>query len=159
MDAEQTRILTMTDKQNLEKELSELHQAKQQVAEEIKIARGHGDLSENAEYTEAKNAEARVYGRLQEVEMLLKTANFVDDSQLSTDVVNVGSVVKVFDLEYEEEDTYTIVGFTESNPAKLYVSSESPIGKALMGAKVNDVVNAQTPGGVIRLKVLEIRLR
>ncbi len=159
MDAEQTRILTMTDKQNLEKELSELHQAKQQVAEEIKIARGHGDLSENAEYTEAKNAEARVYGRLQEVEMLLKTANFVDDSQLSTDVVNVGSVVKVFDIEYEEEDTYTIVGFTESNPAKLYVSSESPIGKALMGAKVNDVVNAQTPGGVIRLKVLEIRLR
>jgi transcription elongation factor GreA len=159
MDAEQTRILTMTDKQNLEKELSELHLAKQQVAEEIKIARGHGDLSENAEYTEAKNAEARVYGRLQEVEMLLKTANFVDDSQLSTDVVNVGSVVKVFDLEFEEEDTYTIVGFTESDPAKLYVSSESPIGKALMGAKVKDVVSAQTPGGVIRLKVLEIRLR
>lgn len=159
MEGEQTRVLTMTDKHNLEKELAELHLAKQQVAEEIKIARGHGDLSENAEYTEAKNAEARVYGRLQEVEMLLKTATFIDDSKLSTDVVSVGSVVKVFDLEYEEEDTYTIVGFTESNPAKLFVSSESPIGKALVGAKVGDVVDAQTPGGAIRLKVLEINLR
>ena len=159
MDGEQARVLTMTDKANLEKELAELHIAKQQVAEEIKTARGHGDLSENAEYTEAKNAEARVYGRLAEVEMLLKTATFVDDSKLSTDVVSVGSVVKVFDLEYEEEDTYTIVGFTESNPAKLFVSSESPIGKALIGARVNQVVEAQTPGGCLKLKVLEIKLR
>jgi transcription elongation factor GreA len=159
MDGEQARILTMTDKANLEKELAELHIAKQQVAEEIKIARGHGDLSENAEYTEAKNAEARVYGRLAEVEMLIKTATFVDDSKLSTDVVNVGSVVRVFDMEYGEEDTYTIVGFTESNPAKLFVSSESPIGKALIGAKLNQVVEAQTPGGARDMKVLEIKLR
>jgi transcription elongation factor GreA len=159
MEGEQTRILTMTDKRNLERELAELQIAKQRVAEDIKTARSHGDLSENAEYTEAKNAEARVYGRLQEVEMLLKTASFVDDSKLSTDVVSVGTVVKVFDLEYEEEDRYTIVGFTESDPAKLFISSESPIGRALIGAKVGDTVEANTPGGVVKLKVLAIDLR
>ena len=153
------RMLTMTDKANLEKELDELRQAKQDVAEEIKIARGHGDLSENAEYTEAKNNEARIYGRLAEVEELLKTATFVDDSTLSADVVNVGSIVKVFDMEYEEEDEYTIVGFTEADPAKLFISSESPIGKALIGAHVGDVVQANTPGGEIKLKVLEIKRR
>ncbi|MGI6239595.1 MAG: transcription elongation factor GreA [Christensenellales bacterium] len=159
MNSERMRILTLTDKVNLEKELQELHVAKQRVAEEIKIARSHGDLSENAEYTEAKNYEARVYGRLAEVEMLLKTAHFVDDSSLTTDEVSVGSVVRVYDMEYGDEDTYTIVGFTESNPAKLFVSAESPIGKALIGARVGDVKEAQTPGGVIRLKVLEISLR
>ncbi len=153
------RILTMTDKANLEKELEELNIAKQEVTEEIKIARGYGDLSENAEYTEAKNNEARIYGRLAEVEQLLKTATFVDDSKLSTDVVNVGTVVKVFDMEYEEEDEYTIVGFTESDPMKLFVSSESPIGAALIGARVGDVVEAKTPGGVIKLEVRSIRLR
>ena len=153
------RILTMTDKANLEKELEELNIAKQEVTEEIKIARGYGDLSENAEYTEAKNNEARIYGRLAEVEQLLKTAEFVDDSKLSTEVVNVGTVVKVFDMEYEEEDEYTIVGFTESDPMKLFVSSESPIGAALIGAHVGDVVEAKTPGGVIKLEVRSIRLR
>lgn len=156
---EQQRILTMTDKANLEKELEKLHVEKQQVAEEIKIARGHGDLSENAEYTEAKNNEARIYGRLAEVEQMLKTSTFVDDSKLSADVANIGTVVRVFDMEYEEEDTYTIVGFTESDPMKLFISSDSPIGKALIGARVGEIVEAQTPGGVIKLKILEIKLR
>ena len=153
------RILTMTDKANLEKELEELNIAKQEVTEEIKIARGCGDLSENAEYTEAKNNEARIYGRLAEVEQLLKTATFVDDSKLSADVVNVGTVVTVFDMEYEEEDDYTIVGFTESDPMKLFVSSESPLGAALIGAHVGDIVEAKTPGGIIKLEVRAIRLR
>ena len=159
MENEQSRILTMADKANLEKELEKLHIEKQQVAEEIKIARGHGDLSENAEYTEAKNNEARIYGRLAEVEQMLKTSTFVDDSMLTADVANIGTVVRVFDMEYEEEDTYTIVGFTESDPAKLYISGDSPIGKALIGAHVGDIVDAQTPGGVVKLKILEIRLR
>lgn len=159
MENEQSRILTMTDKANLEKELERLHIEKQRVAEEIKIARGHGDLSENAEYTEAKNNEARIYGRLAEVEQMLKTSTFVDDSKLTADVANIGTVVRVFDMEYEEEDTYTIVGFTESDPMKLFISSDSPIGKALIGARVGDIVEAQTPGGVIKLKILEIKLR
>ena len=157
MENEQ-RILTMADKANLEKELEELNIAKQEVTEEIKIARGYGDLSENAEYTEAKNNEARIYGRLAEVEQLLKTAVFVDNSK-NADTVGMGTVVKVFDMEYEEEDEYTIVGFTESDPMKLFISSESPIGAALIGAHVGDIVNAKTPGGTIKLKVMEIRPR
>lgn len=153
------RVLTMTDKRNLERELEELRQAKLDVAEEIKIARGHGDLSENAEYDEAKNNEARIYGRLAEVENTLKTAVFVDDSKLSTDTVAIGHAVKVYDMEFDEEDTYTLVGFTEADPAKLFISGESPIGKALIGAHVGDVVEAHTPGGTIKLKVLEIARR
>ena len=158
MENAQERILTMTDKANLEKELEKLQEEKQQVAEEIKIARGHGDLSENAEYTEAKNNEARIYGRLAEVEQLLKTATFVEDTA-DADTANVGTVVKVFDMEYEEEDTYTLVGFTEADPFKLFVSAESPIGAALIGAHVGDIVEANTPGGIVKLKVLEIKPR
>ncbi len=156
---ENQRILTMTDKANLLKELDELKIAKQEVTEEIKIARGFGDLSENAEYTEAKENEGRIYGRLAEIEQLLKTSTFVDDSKLTADVVNMGTVVTVYDMEYEEEDEYTIVGFTESDPMKLFVSAESPIGAALIGARVGDVVSANTPGGVIKLEVRAIRLR
>ena len=156
---ENQRILTMTDKANLLKELEELKVAKQEVTEEIKIARGFGDLSENAEYTEAKENEGRIYGRLAEIEQLLKTATFVDDSKLTADVVNMGTVVTVYDKEFDEEDEYTIVGFTESDPMKLFVSAESPIGAALIGARVGDVVKANTPGGVIELEVRAIRLR
>jgi len=156
---ENQRVLTMTDKANLLKELEELKIAKQEVTEEIKIARGFGDLSENAEYTEAKENEGRIYGRLAEIEQLLKTSTFVDDSKLTADVVNMGTVVTVYDMEYEEEDDYTIVGFTESDPMKLFVSAESPIGAALIGARVGDIVEANTPGGVIKLEVRAIRLR
>lgn len=156
---ENQRILTMTDKANLLKELDELKIAKQEVTEEIKTARGFGDLSENAEYTEAKENEGRIYGRLAEIEQLLKTSTFVDDSKLTADVVNMGTVVTVYDMEYEEEDEYTIVGFTEADPMKLFISSESPIGTALIGARVGDVVEANTPGGVIKLEVRAIRLR
>jgi len=156
---ENQRILTMTDKANLLKELEELKIAKQEVTEEIKIARGFGDLSENAEYTEAKENEGRIYGRLAEVEELLKNSTFVDDSKLTADVVNMGTVVTVYDMEYEEEDEYTIVGFTESDPMKLYISAESPIGTALIGARVGDIVEANTPGGIIKLEVRAIRLR
>lgn len=156
---ENQRILTMTDKANLLKELEELKIAKQEVTEEIKIARGFGDLSENAEYTEAKENEGRIYGRLAEVEELLKNSTFVDDSKLTADVVNMGTVVTVYDMEYEEEDEYTIVGFTESDPMKLFISADSPIGAALIGARVGDIVEVNTPGGVIKLEVRAIRLR
>ena len=156
---ENQRILTMTDKANLLKELEELKVAKQEVTEEIKIARGFGDLSENAEYTEAKENEGRIYGRLAELEELLKNSTFVDDSKLTADVVNMGTVVTVYDMEYEEEDEYTIVGFTESDPMKLFISADSPIGAALIGARVGDIVEANTPGGIIKLEVRAIRLR
>lgn len=154
-----TRELTLTDKKKLEEELADLIEAKKRVAEEIQIARGFGDLSENAEYDAAKKEEARVYGRIGELELLLRTATFIDDSAASTDIVSLGNVVRVLDLEYNEEDEYTLVGFTEADPLKLFISNESPIGAALMGAHLGETVEAKTPGGIIRLKILDIRKR
>lgn len=153
------RELTFTDKKKLEAELEELVEAKKRVAEEIQIARGFGDLSENAEYDAAKKEEARVYGRMGEIEQILRTATFVDDSAASTDVVSLGNVVRVLDLEYGDEDEYTLVGFTEADPLKLFISNESPIGAALIGAHLGDTVEANTPGGKVKLKILNIRKR
>jgi len=155
----ENRELTLTDKRKLEEELAELVEAKKRVAEEIKVARGFGDLSENAEYTEAKAEEARVYGRIADLENILRSATFVDDSRVSTDAVAVGTVVNVLDLEFEEEEEYTIVGFTEADPMKLFISQESPIGEALIGKHIGETVDVKTPGGIVQLKVLGIRRR
>ena len=155
----ETRELTLTDKKKLEAELADLMEAKKRVAEEIQIARGFGDLSENAEYDAAKAKEAEVYGNINRIEQILRTATFVDDSAASTDVVSLGNVVRVLDMEYDEEDEYTIVGFTEADPLKLFISNESPIGAALIGAHLGDVVEANTPGGKVKLKILNIRKR
>lgn len=153
-------ILTQTDKKKLEDELYDLRVNKRaEVAQEIAEARAHGDLSENAEYDAAKDKEAQVNGRINEIEQMLNTATFVDESKASLDVVNIGCRVKVYDMEYEEEDEYTIVGFTEADPMKLWISSESPIGEALLGARVGDIVKANTPGGIVQMKVLEIARR
>ena len=154
-----TRQLTLTDKKKLEADLAELMEAKKRVAEEIQIARGFGDLSENAEYDAAKAKEAEVYGNINRIEQILRTATFVDDSAASTDVVSLGNVVRVLDMEYDEEDEYTIVGFTEADPMKLFISNESPIGEALIGAHLGDTVVANTPGGKVSLKILDIRKR
>lgn len=153
------RELTLTDKMKLEEEMAELIEAKKRVAEEIKVARGFGDLSENAEYDAAKKEEARVYGRLNELEEMLRTATFVDDTNASTEAVAVGTVVKVLDVEFDEEEEYTIVGFTEADPMKLFISQESPIGAALIGAHIGETVDVKTPGGLVQLKVLGIRRR
>ena len=155
----ENRELTLTDKKKLEEELAELVEAKKRVAEEIKIARGFGDLSENAEYDAAKKEEARVYGRFEEVEAILRSATFVDDSAVSTEAVAVGTVVRVLDEEFNEEEEYTLVGFTEADPMKLFISQESPIGEALIGKRVGEEVNVKTPGGNVVLKVLSIRKR
>ena len=155
----ETRELTLTDKKKLEADLADLMEAKKRVAEEIQIARGFGDLSENAEYDAAKAKEAEVYGNINRIEQILRTATFVDDSAASTDVVSLGNVVRVLDMEYDEEDDYTIVGFTEADPMKLFISNESPIGAALIGAHLGETVEANTPGGKIKLKILEIRKR
>ena len=154
-----TRQLTLTDKKKLEAELAELMEAKKRVAEEIQIARGFGDLSENAEYDAAKAKEAEVYGNISRIEQILRTATFVDDSAASTDVVSLGNIVRVLDMEYNEEDEYTIVGFTEADPMKLFISNESPIGEALIGAHLGDTVVANTPGVKVSLKILDIRKR
>ena len=155
----ETRELTLTDKKKLEADLADLMEAKKRVAEEIQIARGFGDLSENAEYDAAKAKKAEVYGNINRIEQILRTATFVDDSAASTDVVSLGNVVRVLDMEYDEEDEYTIVGFTEADPMKLFISNESPIGEALIGAHLGDTVVANTPGGKVSLKILDIRKR
>ena len=165
------RTLTFTDKKKLEEQLEALNVEKKKVAEEIQIARGFGDLSENAEYDAAKAREAEVYGKINEIQGILNTAQFVNDNDVSSDTCALGTVVRVLDMEYDEEDEYTLVGFTEADPSKLYISNESPIGIALIGkgdpgkpdyvppAKVGDIVEADTPGGIIKLKVPGIRKR
>ena len=166
-----TRILTFTDKKKLEEQLAQLNEEKKRVAEEIQIARGFGDLSENAEYDAAKAREAEVYGKISEIQGILNTAQFVDDNDVSSDTCALGTVVRVLDMEYDEEDEYTLVGYTEADPLKLFISNESPIGMALIGrsepgksdyippARVGDIVEANTPGGIVKMKVLSIRKR
>lgn len=150
-------VLTPDGKRKLEEELNELKVVRRvEVAQDIKTALSFGDLSENAEYDEAKNAQARLEGRVRDIEEMLRNAIIVDEDALPQGAVGVGNAVRVFDLDYKEEDTYTVVGATEANPAKLFVSTESPIGQALLGAKIGQVVSAQTPGGTVRLRVDEI---
>ena len=153
-------VLTLADKQKLEAELNELKTVKKaEVTRDIAEARAHGDLSENAEYDEAKNEEARVQGRIMQLEEMLANATIVDEAQISADTVSLGTVVKVYDLEFEEEDEYTLVGFTECDPEKLFISGDSPIGMALIGAHVGETVEANTPGGVVKLQILSIKRR
>jgi len=151
-------VLTPEGKRKLEEELAELKGVKRkEIADEIRTARGFGDLSENAEYDEAKNAQARMETRVRQIEEMLRDCIVVDESSRPADTVTVGRAVRVFDMEYEEEDTYTVVGSTEADPSKLFVSSESPIGSALIGKHVGEIADVLTPGGVIKLKVLEIK--
>ncbi len=159
MPAENSNITVLTPegKKKLEEELQDLKVNKRaEIANEIKTARGFGDLSENAEYDEAKNAQARIESRIAQLENMLNNCVVVDEKENPADTVSVGRAVRVYDLEYEEEDVYTVVGSSEADPSKLYVSSESPIGAALIGAHVDDIVEVNAPGGMLKLKVLEI---
>ena len=141
----------------LQEELEYLKTTKRkEVAEAIKVARGFGDLSENSEYDEAKNEQGLVEARIAEIEAMLKNVKVIDESNIATDKVSVGNRVKVYDQTFEEEIEYTIVGSSESNPALNKISDESPLGKALIGATIDEVVKAETPGGEVVMKVLEI---
>ncbi len=141
----------------LQEELEYLKTTKRkEVAEAIKVARGFGDLSENSEYDEAKNEQGLVEARIAEIESMLKNVKIIDESSINTDKVDVGNRVKVKDETFDEEIEYTIVGSSESNPMENKISDESPIGRALIGAAVGETVKAETPGGDIVMKVLEI---
>ncbi len=126
------------------------------IAEKIRVARGYGDLSENSEYDEAKNEQAKIEARIVEIEAMLKNVEIIGDIKGSAKKVVVGVKVKVFDEEYNEECTYKIVGSTEANPIEAKISDESPVGKALIGKKVGDEVIVETPNGESKLKVLKI---
>lgn len=151
-------LLTQEGYDNLEKELEFLKTEKRtEISERIKVALGFGDLSENSEYDEAKNAQASNEIKIAELENKLRYARIIDESEIDTKTVQVGNIVRILDMEYNEELEYTIVGSTEVDLSQNKISNESPIGSALLGAKKNQIVEAQTPGGVVKYKVLAIK--
>ncbi len=150
-------VLTRKGYEELEQKLEYLKNVRRkEVAEQIKVARSYGDLSENAEYDEARNEQSLLEGQIQTIENQLKLAVVVEEDEMNFDKVSIGAQVKVLDMEFDEEDTYKILGTVEADPMNNIISNESPMGRALMGAGVGDVVEVEAPDGVIRFKVLEI---
>lgn len=155
---ERNIVLTTDGYVKLEEELKYLKGPKKmEVAERIKIAREFGDLSENSEYDDAKNEQALLEARIQEIEGMLRIAKVVDDGDVSTRKVGIGTQVTVHDYEYDEDITYGIVGATEVDMKNNKISNESPVGKALIGTKKGDEVEVETPGGVMKYRVLSIK--
>ena len=154
-------LLTEEGFKKIEDELELLKTVRRkEVAERIKVAISFGDISENSEYDEAKNEQAQLEERILKLENILRVAVIIDESSIDTNLVTVGSVVKI---EFKdaltdevEEDEYTIVGSAEADPMNSKISNESPVGMALMGKKKNDVVEAQTPAGVIKMKIMTV---
>lgn len=140
-----------------EKRLEYLKTEKRQdVIEKLKTAREFGDLSENAEYDAARDEQRKLEAEIEKLEETLRVAKVVDVSEIKSDKVGVGTKVKLYDLEFDEELEYSIVGSLESNPSKGLISNESPIGKSLMGKKVGETVDIETPAGSIKMKILAI---
>ncbi len=151
-------ILTKEGYDRLDEELNYLKTEKRaEIADRIKVALGFGDLSENSEYDEAKTAQAENEVRIAELENKLRHAKIIDEKDIDTETVQVGNIVKVFDMEFEEEIEYTIVGSTEVDLATNKISNESPLGSALLGAKKNNVVEVNAPAGIIKYKILSIK--
>ena len=150
-------ILTYEGLKKLEEELEQLRGPKRmEIKERIKVALSFGDISENSEYDEAKNEQAYVEGRIAQLETMLKHARVIDEEDVSTDKVTIGSKVHLLDMEYNEEIVYTIVGSTEANPAQFKISNESPVGSALMHKKKGNVVDVAVPDGTLKFKILKI---
>jgi transcription elongation factor GreA len=150
-------ILTKEGLKKLEDELEQLKTEKRkEIAEKIKVALSFGDLSENSEYDEAKNEQAMIESRIAQIEAMLKNVKLIDDDEISTEVVNLGSKVTVLDVEMNEKVVYSIVGSTESDPDANRISDESPIGNAIIGHGVGETVTVEAPGGSFELNILEI---
>ena len=150
-------ILTQEGYDKIEKELEYLRTEKRtEIAERIKVALGFGDLSENSEYDEAKNAQAENEGKIAQLENKIRHAKIIDEAEIDTKTVQIGNTVKLYDVEFEEEVEYTIVGSTEVNLAENKISNESPLGEALLGAKKGSTVEVNAPAGVIKYKILSI---
>ena len=150
-------VVTDEGLKKLESELEDLKTVKRKdIAEKIKVALSFGDLSENSEYDEAKNEQAMVEARINQLETMLKNAKVIDEDDITTDAVHIGCKVTVFDLEFEEELEYHIVGSTEADPKQNCISDESPLGSSLLGRLVGDMVNVEAPQGTLSFKVLKI---
>jgi transcription elongation factor GreA len=150
-------LLTKEGLQDLEKELEQLKTVKRkEIAERIKVALSFGDLSENSEYDEAKNEQAIAESRVATIESMLQSVKIIDEETLDTEVIHVGSRVTVRDDKYDETASYKIVGSSEANPSAGKISDESPLGMSLIGHRVGDKLDVETPSGVIVYEVLEI---
>ncbi|MBE7048477.1 MAG: transcription elongation factor GreA [Ruminococcaceae bacterium] len=155
--SEKVVYLTYEGLKEREQELEYLKTEKRkEISEKIKVALGFGDLSENAEYDEAKNEQAEVELKIVRLEKMLKNAKIIDEEDISTDVVSMGIKVKVLDVDLDEEEIYNIVGSEEADPMNNRISDESPVGKAILGAKIGDTVVVNSPNGEFELKILEI---
>jgi transcription elongation factor GreA len=151
-------ILTQEGFDRLEKELEYLRTEKRaEIADRIKVALGFGDLSENSEYDEAKNAQAENEVKIAELENKVRHAKIIDEKEIDTETVQIGNTVKVLDMEFDEKIEYTIVGSTEVDLAQNKISNESPLGEALLGAKKNKVVEVNAPAGIMKYKILSIK--
>lgn len=151
-------ILTYQGLQKLEEELQNLKVVRRkEVAQKIKEAREQGDLSENAEYDAAKDEQRDIEARIEDIEKILKNAEVVVEEEVELDKISIGCMVRILDVEENEELEYKIVGSTEANSLKGKISNESPVGKALLGAKIGDVVKVETHVGELEYKVLEIQ--
>jgi transcription elongation factor GreA len=150
-------ILTLEGLAKLEEELNSLKNKRTDVAERIKQALAFGDISENAEYDEAKKEQAFVEGRIIQIENILRTAKVIDEDDIQTDMVSVGSKVLLKDIEFGDEVEYTIVGSAEADPMNLKISNESPVGKALVSKSAGEIVEIAVPDGIIKYEILQIK--
>lgn len=157
MAADEKVILTEGKKKELEAELDDLKvNRRREVATKIKEARAQGDLSENAEYDAAKDEQAEIEARILVIENMLRNVKVINETKLNKNKISLGSQVKLLDIEFDEEFVYMIVGSTESDPANGKISNESPLGNALIGCKAGDIVEVNSPAGLLKYKVLEI---
>ena len=158
MAEEKKIILTNDGLKKLEEELENLKVVRRkEVAAKIKEARMQGDLSENAEYDAAKEEQAEIETRITQIEKMLRNAEVIDEDELNTGKVNLGNTVVLWDNEFEEEITYTLVGPAEADPMQGKLSNESPLGMAMLGHSVGDIIENQAPDGVIEFKILDIK--
>ena len=156
MPAEKKVILTEEGKKKLEDELNDLKLVRRrEIAEKIKDARGQGDLSENAEYDAAREEQAKIEARIEELEQKLRNVKVIE-TDTNKNRISLGSQVKLLDMEFQEEVIFMIVGSTESDPSNGKISNESPLGNALIGHKTGDIIEVNSPDGIIKYKVIEI---
>ncbi|NBD28049.1 transcription elongation factor GreA [Paenibacillus glycinis] len=151
-------ILTQDGLNKLEDELENLKSVKRrEVAERIKVAIGYGDISENSEYEDAKNEQAFIEGRIITLEKMLRNARIINNDEIHVDMVSIGSIVTVEDLEFGDTMEYTIVGTAESDPLQNKISNESPVGKAILGKIKGTTVEVSVPAGIIQYKIVDIK--
>jgi len=158
MQTDKEIIVTADGFKKLEHELDELRSVhRKRVADRIRDSKQFGEFSENSEYEDAKTEQAFVEGRIEELKRVIMHAHIIEDEEVLTDVVGVGSIVKVVDLETNDEWEFTIVGSVEANPAEDKISNESPVGEALIGRRVGESVEVEIPAGLARYKISSIR--